>query len=364
MEILPEPKDVDATVLKFLKALMGENGITFLDLNNAITAVKDGQPVWQAPFAIGLRILPSLYRWERDTQGRAVPTLALLVVALASQIKIEDMTDSDSIGSALESLETQYASLNAGRYKLADEHAHTLFHTRFALGILLLIKGDEERAKTILRQMAATQTTRRDEPWSSEGLGQFDVGETKRLAAIILQDFYEQRQDYEMALYLLTEAIASYGSGPWAESLLAVVPGLLESFAEKCERANDSREWADLFDRAAGLIKICGEADTSGDLPSNCKTSSPQFLAWTFGQLVARFAIRNSASLGDSKKIIPDGYQNHETNGKSIFDWGYGSDWLNGTMVASLLLEYCEHRNWQIMRHQYISMWEALPSYQ
>jgi hypothetical protein len=65
MEILPEPKGVDAKVLELLKALMGEDGITFLDLNKAITAVKDGQPVWQAPFAIGLRILPSLYRQRR-----------------------------------------------------------------------------------------------------------------------------------------------------------------------------------------------------------------------------------------------------------------------------------------------------------
>jgi tetratricopeptide (TPR) repeat protein len=352
MEIMPEPKNVNDKLLEFLKELMGEDGLTFLDLDNAITAVKQGHWVWQAPFAIGLRALPLLYHWGTDSRHTAVPDLALLVLALASQVHVrsEDMAISDLVNPALEPLEAKYNSLTVEihGYGLGDEQARMLFHIRFALGVLLLLKGDEERAKTILRQMAATRTTRRGQTWSSEGLGQFDVGVTKALAAIIFQDFYEQRQDYEMALYLLTEAVASNGPGPFSESLLAVVSSLLEPFAEKCERLNDFGEWVALFDRATDITELCGEVDASGELPSDCKVSSPQFLAWKFGQLAARFTIRNGPLAVDS--ILRAG--------------GYGDDWNNGTVVASLLCEYDEHRNWQILRQQYVSIWESSSRYQ
>ena len=373
MEILPEPKGVDDKLREFLKDLMGEDGLTFLDLDNAINAVKQEHRFWQAPFAIGLHALPFLYHWETDSKDTAVPDLVLLGLGLVSQThsKSGDMTVSDLVGSALEPLEARYASLSAevSGYRLVDADAHTLFHTRFALGVLLLVKGDEERATTILREMAGTGTTRRGSTRSlGMGLDHWDMEVTKALAAIILQDYYAKRQDYDMALYLLTEAVTSNGPGFFSESLLAVVPGLLESFAEKCERVNSFEEWVDLFDRAAGITEICGEADVSGDLPSKCKVASPQFLAWEFGQLVARFAMRNGLYPGDSKQLLPllpSGYQDNRTVVDSILRaGGYGNDWGNGTVVASLLCEYDEHRNWQTLRKQYVSMWESSSRYQ
>lgn len=54
MEQLPEPKGVDDELQEFLKGLIGGDGLTFLNLDNAIAAVTQDQPVWQAPFAIGL----------------------------------------------------------------------------------------------------------------------------------------------------------------------------------------------------------------------------------------------------------------------------------------------------------------------
>lgn len=371
MEISPESKDSNDKFLEFLKELMGEDGLAFLNLDNAIATVKQGQPVWQAPFAIGLHALPFLYRWEMDSQGTAVSGLVLLVLGLASQTysKSKDMTGSDLVGSALEPLEALYDSLRAKRSvgRLEDEDAHTLFHTRFALGVLLLVKGDEERAATILREMAATETTRRG-PTHSVGMGldHWDIEVTKELAAIILQDFYAKRQDYELALYLLTEAVASIGPGSFSESMLAVVPVLLDSFAEKCERVNSFEEWVDLFDRAAGITEICGEADASGDLPSDCKIASPQFLSWKFGQLVARFAIRNGPYRGDSRQLLPPLPRDYQSDGTVVAPviWECGDSWGNGTAVASLLCEYDEHRNWQILRQQYVSMWESSSRYQ
>ena len=396
MEVSPEPKDNNDNsfelardkFLEFLKLTIGEDGLTFLNLDNAITAIKQAQPFWQAPFAIGLWALPLLYHNETDSPGKheflysfpknidsqykeVLLTSLSMVFGLSFQIypKCTDEAVSDLASSALEALESRYNSLSAEvtGHVLTDQQTHLLFHIRFALGILLLLKGDEERAARILREMAATKTGKRGPTWSSEGLGQLDVGETKAFAAIVLQDFYTKRGDYGLALYLLNEAVASRGLEYLSESLLTIISKLLDSFAEKCEKGNDFGVWVDLFDRVAAFTEICGEADVSGELPSDCKVASPQFLAWKFGQLVARFAIRNRSSLDDSKKIIPDGYQDYETNENSIFGikyGGYGDDWLNGTVVASLLLEYNEHQNWQILRQQYISMWEALPRYQ
>ena len=368
MEIPSEPKDSNDKLLELLKQLMGENGLAFLNLDNAITAVKQGQLIWQAPFAIGLHTLPFLYHGETDSRGAAVPDLLLVVLGLASQTysKSKGMAVSDLAGSALDPLEAFYNSLRAKRSKgrLGDEDARTLFHRDFALGVLLLAKGDEERATRILRQMAATKTTRRGPTISlGMGLNHWDVGVTKALAAIVLQDFYAKRQNYELALYLLTEAVASNSSELFSKSLLAVVPGLLESFAEKCERVNSFGEWVDLFDRAAGIIEMCGEADVSGGLSSDCKIASPQFLAWKFGQLVARFAIRNGPYRSDSRPLLPSGYQSDGTVVAPVL-WECVDGWGNGTVVASLLCEYDERRNWQILRQQYVSMWESSSRYQ
>ena len=357
MEIPPEPKDIDDKLLEFLKALMGEDGLTLLNLDNAITAVKQGQPVWQAPFAIGLRALPFLCHFETISHDTEVPIelSLILILLLASQVysKSGDMTVSNLISSALESLEIQHSILSAEipGYGSKEEQAHALFHTRFALGVLLLLKGDEKQATTILRQMASTKTTTRGSTTTfGASLGHVDVAMTKALAAIVLQDFYARRQNYELALYLLTEAVASNSSGLFSEDLLAVVPSLLESFADKCERINDFEEWVDLFDRAAGITEMCGEADVSEGLPSVCKPTSPQFLAWKFGQLVARFAVRLDLYPRGGTQLLPDNY--------------YGDDWLNGTVVVSLLCEYDKHRDWQNLRQQYVSMWESLSRYQ
>ena len=394
MGILPEPKDSNDNrielprdkLLEFLKVLMGEDGVTFLNLDTALAAVKQAQPFWQASFVIGLWALPLLYFRETDSQGKLIGVLyrfprdidsrdkgvllgpVLMVFGLSSQIylKSKDMAVSDLVDSALESLEACCDSLSAevSGDGLTDEDAHILFHTRFALGILLLVKGDETRGTTILRQMAATKSTRRGPTiLAGTNLDYLDVEVTKEFAAMILQDFYAKRQNYTSALYFLTEAVASSGSGSFSESLLAVVPLLLESFAEKCERVNSFYEWVDLFDRVAGITEVCGEADASGILPSECKVNSPQFLAWKFGQAVARFAIRNNLYLGDTKQLLPDDCPSDGTVVDSIL-WECGSGWGNGTLVASLLCEYNERRNWQILRQQYVSMWQSSSRYQ
>jgi len=367
MEIQLQPKGPDDWPLEWLEVLMGEEGLAFLNLDYAITAVKQVQPFWQASFAIGLAALPFLYDCQQARQGTA-PNWAVLVLLLASQTysKSKDST-MELVGSAIVPLKTLYDSLEAkrGKERLDDELAHMLFHTRFALGVLLLLEGDEVRASEILSRMVKTKTATTGPTYTSEGLKHLDVPYAKAFAAIILQDFYAKKRDYAFALYLLREAVASIGTGPLSEGLLAVVPGLLESCAKKCEGENDFMEWVDLFDRASGIIEICGEADVSGELPSDCRATSPQYLAWKFGQFVARFAIQYTLNRGDARKLLPSGYQSNQTMVDSILgEGGYGDDWGNGTVVASLLCEYNEHRNWQSLRQQYISMWESLPSYQ
>ena len=132
MEISPEPKDSNDNrielprdkFLELLKKLLGEDGITFLNLDNAIASVKLAQPFWQAPFTIGLWALPLLYLRETDSQGKLIGVLyrfprdinsqdkgvllksVLMVFGLSSQIysKSKDMAFSDLVGSALEPL--------------------------------------------------------------------------------------------------------------------------------------------------------------------------------------------------------------------------------------------------------------------
>lgn len=364
--IMPEPKDssdeIRNSIRDALEALMGTEGLEFLDLGNAVKSIKQGSRLWQAPFAIGLHILPSLYDpfSEERSQDTAIPDLAYIVRGLSSQTYLQGKTVSRISSDVLQPLLARDISpaVETPECGFDNQDLHWLFHASFAVGVILLAMGDEQRATEVLRNMASTATAKRGAT-IMPGFGHFDVEMTKALAAIILQDFYARRQDYEMSLYLLQEAITSCGPGHSSESLMAVVPDLLDSFAQKCERNNSYVEWVDLFDRAAHITEVCGEADVSGDLPSDCKETSPQFMAWKFGHLVARFAIRNGSY---RKQVSPI---DHGTAMDSIMgEGGYGVDWGNGTVVASLLCEYDENRDWQIFRQQCLSMWESLSRYQ
>lgn len=370
MEISPEQKSADDWYYEYLIDLVGKDGIAFLNLDNAITAVKQKQRVWQAPFVIGLLVLPLLYNWKKD--NKEIPISALVVAGLVSQIHSQygETIALDLTGSTLESLELLYKQMSTevSGDQFTDIDAHMLFHIRFALGVLLLVNEDEERARIIIREMADTKTVLSRPISSTERhLGYIDICKTQEFAAIIIQDYYAMRQDYANALQLLVKAVTSLGPGYYSENLLAIVPVLIESFAEKCEQINDFGDWVDLLDQVASVIKICGNADTFGDRPSSCKETSPQFLAWKFGQIVARYAIRNRVLLSNDRKIVPDGYRDHGTGENSILGFehgGYGGDWLNGTMVASLLLGSSEHCNWRLLHEQYLNMWEGLPRYQ
>lgn len=355
MDASPQSNNLDDNVREFLKTLIGEDGLAFLSLDEAVASLKQGELKWQAPFFIGLRALPSLYPWkEAEGQGTERPALALLVLLMAQRVvsTTDEAIEPRVLESAIEPLRTIYASLPRMRsYGSSDERGHALFHVRFALGVLLLMRGEYGQATKTLREMAAVETSRRGgRAFSTEGLAYWDVEVVKALAAIILQAFYAGRQDYETALYLLTEAVASNGSGRFSDGLLAVVPALLDLFAQKCEASDTFEEWVDLFDRAAAIVEVCGEADVEGELPATCKATSPQFLAWKFGQLAARFAVRRDMVPGGAGQLLPWDY--------------YGDDWLNGTTVASLLCEHDEHRSWHTLRHDYLAMWQCLPRYQ
>jgi hypothetical protein len=118
-------------LLEFLKQILGEEGVIFLNLNNAITALKQSQPVWQVPFAIGLWGLPFLYyrktdnlnkleffyRFPEKTNGQnkqLLMTSTLMVFGLSSQIRQNDKNEAFSnIEVALEAIESRYDSLSS-----------------------------------------------------------------------------------------------------------------------------------------------------------------------------------------------------------------------------------------------------------
>ena len=60
----------DEVFLELLKVILGEDGHTYLNLDKAISTVEQAQPVWQAPFVIGLSALTLLYDYKEDSSGK------------------------------------------------------------------------------------------------------------------------------------------------------------------------------------------------------------------------------------------------------------------------------------------------------
>ncbi|MFA5055584.1 MAG: hypothetical protein WC562_05360 [Dehalococcoidia bacterium] len=350
MEVSSDANNESNRFRELLKQIMDEDKLVYLNIKNSMTAIKEGDLSWQAPFTIALYALGLLLRNINVYEGKMNhPALLDLVFFLSLEI-LSDSKDLDLVEPAYESIEPLYRKLS-DEEKLSEADTQTLFHTSLALRTLLLLKGEEERTKSIIRTNLKTDT-----------VGAMQIAEV--LFAIVLQAYYVERQDYDSAFRLLTEALSSNSPGNFSEGLMEAVPDLVELFAVKCETINDAEDWVCLFDRVSDVIEVCGEADISGVHPSNNKVTSPQFLAWKFGNLIARYALRNKADLsGKNYKIISNGWKDKKTSIK-LFDYGgLGDDWLNGTLVAAILLEYNENRNWHSLREQYLSMWDSLPRY-
>lgn len=353
MEISPETED---TIKNFLSLLMnGDDIATFSNLDHAITIVKEAQPCWQAPASIGVHAAV-FHLAETDAEATLLQ---------------------DLIGRALAPLETLLESLapKAGEKALGEERAHLLFHSRFGLGFLLLASGDEERAKTVLHQMAATRLPMRGvEVRAGPGIIRLtrDITRGKLLAALFMQGVYKRKEDYGEALYLITEAVACNPLSPVLPALTEQAPALLDHWAERCEEEDASTEydsptlgWLDLFAEAAEILSVCQEADSSGALPNECKGEAAQFLAWKFGQIAGEFATHGrwrDGPFGASTQFIREDWRVIGEEFNLLREGEKVSRALN--VVAALLCEYEPNRVWEKIREHYILMWNTSYTYQ
>lgn len=342
MEMSPE---LQKSIKTSLSLFMDEHEADqFMNLNNVTSLVKQGQPPWQALVSIGVHAA-ELYTQETDIEKAILQEL---------------------VGQALEPVDTLFWSVlpKPGEKPLEGEQARLLFHTRFALGFLLLAGADKKRSKAILHDMAATKVSVRGHSYY-EGSGILsctdDIRGGKLQATTYLLTEYVRQKDYYEILYLITEAVACT---PWATySLVGIVPVILDLSVAECEKEGDydvpGLEWLWLFVEVGELLSLCGEYDSSGPAPNECKKESPQYLAWKIGQIAGRFAARWS----DDPFNRFQGFR--DAIGEEEYQSERGEEKTRETVMAilALLREYDPARDWQKMRGQCLSIWEMSYSY-
>jgi len=349
MEISPERREGIKTSLSLF--MSEEETERFIALGDSLAMVKKEQPPWQALVSIGVYIA-ELYLWGETEAEKAI---------------LKSVTDY-----SLEPLEALLESLTPESGKdaaIKDERAQLLFQTRFAFGFLLMAKGEKERAREILHEMAATKlSVRGNEIRSGPGIVKWttDMAMGKLQTAIYLMVEYGPQEEYEELLYLMTEAIACNSS---SSVLIFLAPKFLDTWAAKCEKEDDPPEydfpsvnWLHLFVAAADILSICQESDSSGAPPNECKKESPQFLAWNFGQMVGRFAYSDSRWRDNPFEKV--------SNPKLLagYAYEYEGEQFNGMwqvllVLASLLSEYDLKRDWCKLREHYVEMWKGAYTY-
>lgn len=350
MEISPEGKDsIRSALCQFMSE---DDAERFMDLEYAMDVIKQGQLCWQAPVSIGIHAAELYLNPKADNDTALLPNL---------------------IGLCLEPLEVLLKLLlpKADKKTLEDERARMLFHTRCALGFLLLAKGEKQRAKTLLHEVAATQVSYRGTEIRLGGgilSCTHDVAEGKWHAALyLLLEWVRQKdKNYEELLYAITEAAACM-----PKDTFITIAGLaiLGVWTTECEKTDASQEydfpdfaWRELFAGAAELLSFCQEADSAGDLPNKCEEHSPQFVAWKFGQIIGRFAAQDPR-WGENPLEKTSGFNDVEGDIDFPSPWGEEPTYRALRTVEALLCEFDVHRDWRSARQRYVEMWQRSYTY-
>lgn len=346
MEISPQGKDaIKSALCQFMSEDEAER---FIDLEYALDVIKQGQLCWQAPASIGIHAEELYLSAQDDSDSAALPNL---------------------IGLSLEPLEAllQFLLARPDEETLRDERARMLFHTRFALGLLLLAKGEKQRAKALLREVAGTKvssrggaiTSGREIIWCTA-----DIAQAKWHTAyyLLLECGRQKALDHEEVLYALAEAAACAPSG--TSLIIPLALGVLSNWTATCEKTDASQEydfpdfgWLDLFTGAAELLSFCQEADTAGNLPNKCEADSPQYAAWKFGQIAGRFAVQDprwSTNPHEKTNAFYDAFGDQDFG---FLTWEEEQSYRALRTVEALLSEFDVDRDWQKARQRYVEMW-------
>lgn len=336
MELSPE---LQQSIKTALSRFMDEDEAgRFMDFDYATTLVKQGQPPWQAAVSVGVYAAELYDHQDTDVEKTILQEL---------------------VGQALEPVDTLFQSIlpKPSEKPLEGEQARLLFHTRFALGFLLLAKGDKVRSKAILHDMAATKVSIRGHSYYGEGPGIVkctdDVRQGKLQAAIGLLPEYAEQKNFGEILYLMTETVACT---PWATYILLIVPGVIDGCVAEYEKVGydgPGLEWLWLFVEVGELLSLYEEYDSSGSVPNECKVESAQYMAWNIGQIAGRFAARwHDDPFGK--------FQDFESAiGEKEFQSERGEEKTQQAVIAilALLREYDPACDWQKMRDQCLLIW-------
>ena len=345
MEMSPElEKSIKTTLSLFMDEPEAER---FMDLDYATSLVKQRQlqqPPWQPLVSLGVHAA-ELYA-HQDTN-------------------VEKTILQELVSQALEPVDTLFQSIlpKPSEKLLECEQARLLFHTRFALGFLLLAKGDKARSKAILHDMASTRISVRGKTYYSEDIGILsctnDIRQGKLEAAFGLLPEYGEQKNFDDILYLMTEAVAC---APWATYILHIVPFLIDGCVAEYEKADydgPGLEWLWLFVEVGELLSLYEEYDSSGSVPNECKVESAQYMAWSIGQIAGRFAARwHDDPFGQ--------FQDFESAiGEKEYQSERGEEKTHEALMATLALlrEYHPNRDWQKMRDECLSIWRLSYSY-
>jgi len=345
MEMSPElEKSIKTTLSLFMDEPEAER---FLDLDYATNLVKQRQlqqPPWQALVSLGVHIAEIYACQDKDVQKTLLQEL---------------------VGQALEPVDTLFQSIlpKPGEKPLEGEQARLLFHTRFALGFLLLAQGDKEHSRVILHDMAATKVSIRGHSYYGEGPGILgctgDIRQGKLQTAIHLLPEYAKQKNFGEILYLMTEALACT---PWATPIPNIVPAIIDSCVAEYEKADydgPGLEWLWLFVEVGELLSLYEEYDSSGAVPNECQVESAQYLSWKIGQIAGRFAARwHDDPFGEFQDF-------RGAIGEKEYQSERGEEKTHEAVMAilALLREYDSARDWQKMRDQCLSIWELSYSY-
>ncbi len=343
MEISQEGKDAIRTTLR--QFMSDDEAERFIDLEYTMDAIKQGRVCWQAPVSIGIHAA-QLYLPDNGEGANA---------AL-----------SDLIGLSLEPLEALLQLLSAvpDEETPMDERARTLFHTHFSLGLLLLAKGEKQRAKAILHEVSGTKVSIRGREFiSGPDVIQCntDIYQAKWHTAwnLLKESIRQKALDHEELLYALVEAAACAPPGAILTTVLSLT--LLDKWTEKCNKPDTSQEddypdmgWLNLFTAASELFSFCSGADTAGDLPNKCEMYSPQYVAWEFGQIAGSFAVPWSKNPLVIYDVFPDDFRDDDFPSM----WGPEPLFRALCPVQALLIEFAADRDWGKARQQYVEMWQ------
>ncbi|GEM_PF-3936797 len=256
-----------------------EQAQRFADLRYALQSIKSTAKKalpWQAAASIAVHAFALTFRIKGEEHVDEVCSAAL-----------DELADE-----ALEPLERCHRSLTNTPKEEENGEGDKLLaeHVRLALGLLLFAKGDVDRSKSVLLEIAPLHIA----PCEGE---RFDWA-VSIILEHLLTDLYLNRGDHEEAVYLLARAARNLPE-PSEWPTFARLAEVLDLWAGHCEQTRELAAWDALL-KAAYSLQYLGEADEpAAREPSECGKHTASFLAWQYGQLVARLALRESERYGE-----------------------------------------------------------------